>query len=286
MFLVDTLTKVLFFIFVVGSMLGIGLKITKDDLLAVVRDRSWLARVLVANFVLIPALGILVAKTLAAKPENELALILLACAPGGLGAIQFLTKTREEMTLAYAGGTAFLLTFLSVFISPLLAALALPEGLVLTVPYVGVIAVLSIVMLVPLALGMLVHQMAGAVGRKLAGPVALAATAAFVAGTIKTLALTKQAKSAVGTKVLIGIVLFIFVSMLIGWVFGGPKKGTRSVLATASSMRNAALCLAIAVRSFPDIAVVTPLVAFMAIMVPLNMLFMVIFKAVGKIQRH
>jgi hypothetical protein len=42
------------------------------------------------------------------------------------------------------------------------------------------------------------------------------------------------------------------------------------------------LALAIAIRSFDDLAVLTPLVAFMAVMVPANLLFMLIFKAVGK----
>ena len=76
---------------------------------------------------------------------------------------------------------------------------------------------------------------------------------------------------------LISIVVFILVSMFIGWVLGGPRRFTRPVLATISSMRNIALGLAIAIRSF-DMAVVAPLVAFAAIMVPLNLLYMIISK--------
>jgi len=70
--------------------------------------------------------------------------------------------------------------------------------------------------------------------------------------------------------------------MLIGWLLGGPRKFTRPILATSSSMRNIALALAIAIRSFDDPAVLTPLMAFMAVMVPANLLFTLIFKAVGK----
>jgi hypothetical protein len=47
-------------------------------------------------------------------------------------------------------------------------------------------------------------------------------------------------------------------------------------------MRNIALALAIALRSFDDLAVLTPLVAFMAIMVPMNLLFMIVMKVAGK----
>ena len=34
--------------------------------------------------------------------------------------------------------------------------------------------------------------------------------------------------------------------MLVGWILGGPRKSTRPVPATAGSIRNITLCLAIA----------------------------------------
>jgi bile acid:Na+ symporter, BASS family len=152
----------------------------------------------------------------------------------------------------------------------------------LAVPYGKAILFLSLFMLLPLVLGFLVQGTAGAAARRLAKPVALIGTLAFFGIIGKTLALSKTAKASVGKPGLIGMVLFILISMLIGWVLGGPRKFTRPVLATASSMRNAALSLAIAVRSFPDPAVLTPLVAFVFIMVPANLLYMVISKAAGK----
>jgi len=279
MFLMDTLTKALFYVFLAGSMLGIGLKVGKEELLTVVRDKDWLVRMFAANFLLIPAVGILAARALAMKPQNALALILLACAPGGMGALQFLTKKKDEAALAYGGGTTVLLSFLSIFLSPVLIALALPKGMTLTIPYGKAVLFVSLFMLLPLVLGILFH---GTALRKLAGPVALIGTLAFIGIVVKLLAVTKLAKGEVGKKGLIGIVLFILISMLIGWILGGPRKFTRPVLATSSSMRNAALGLAIAVRSFPDLAVLAPLVAFASIMVPVNLLFMVITKVGGK----
>ncbi len=281
MFLMDTLTKALFFIFLAGSMLGIGLKVGKDELLTVVRDKSWLGRMFVANFLLIPAVGVLAAKFLAVKPENALALIVLACAPGGMSALQFLSKKKEAAALAYGGGTTVLLSFLSIFISPFLITLAIPKGMTVTVPYGNAILFVSLFMLLPLALGGLIHGAAGGVANKLAGPVSLIATLAFIGAMVKLNTLTKWAKEAMGKRGLIAIAVFIIISMAIGWLLGGPRKFTRPVLATASSMRNIALCLAIAVRSF-DLAVLTPLVAFISIMVPLNLLYMLISKVAGK----
>jgi len=282
MFLMDPLTKALFYVFLVGSMLGIGLKIGKDELLTVIRDKSWLVRMFVANFILIPAVGILAAKLLPVKPENGLALIVLACAPGGMGALQYLSKKQEAAGLAYGGGTMVLLTFLSIFISPALIALAIPKELTLTVPYGGAVLFVALFMLLPLVLGTLVHGLAGPAARKLAGPISLIATLAFVGAMVKMLNVTKWAKGEMGKAGLLAILVFILISMLIGWLLGGPRKFTRPILATASSMRNIALALAIAIRSFDDLAVLTPLVAFMAIMVPMNLVYMLITKVAGK----
>jgi BASS family bile acid:Na+ symporter len=284
MFLMDTLTRTLFYVFLAGSMLGIGLKVGKDEILSVVRDKSWLVRIFIANFILIPAVGILAAKALAVKPENALALIVLACAPGGMSALQFLSKKKDAAALAYGAGTTALLSFLSIFLTPALIALALPKGMTLTVPYGKAVLFVSLFMLLPLLLGVLVHGAAGSAASRLAGPVSLIATLAFVGAMVKMLDFTKWAKGEVGAKALVAIVVFILISMLIGWILGGPRKFTRPVLATASSMRNMALGLAIAVRSF-DAAVMPALVAFVAIMVPMNLIFMLISKAAGKIRR-
>jgi bile acid:Na+ symporter, BASS family len=282
MFLMDSLTKALFYVFLAGSMLGIGLKAGKDEFLTVLRDKSWLVRMFIANFVLIPAVGILAAKLLPVKPENGLALIVLACAPGGMSAIQYLSKKQETAALAYGGGTTVLLTFLSIFISPALIALAIPKEMTLTVPYGRAVLFVALFMLLPLVLGMLVHGLAGPVAQKVAGPVSLIATLAFLGAMVKMLNVTKWAKGEMGKAGLLAILVFIFVSMLIGWLLGGPRKFTRPILATVSSMRNIALALAIAIRSFDDPAVLTPLVAFMAIMVPANLLAMLILKVAAK----
>ena len=69
------------------------------------------------------------------------------------------------------------------------------------------------------------------------------------------------------------MLLFIVLSMAAGWYMGGPTKETRPVLATVTGMRNVALCLLIALKTFPDPAVQTPLVAFSALMVPPSMLY-------------
>ena len=90
---------------------------------------------------------------------------------------------------------------------------------------------------------------------------------------ILTMAMKKQAVLAIGGSGMAAMLILILTSMVFGWVLGGPDRNNRRVLATGTSMRNAAICLLIAQKSFPDTGVDVVVVAFSALMVPPNMLF-------------
>ena len=53
----------------------------------------------------------------------------------------------------------------------------------------------------------------------------------------------KEAMNAVGKEALLYMLLFIVISMAVGWLMGGPAKETRPVLATVTGMRHVVLCL-------------------------------------------
>lgn len=108
-----------------------------------------------------------------------------------------------------------------------------------------------------------------------AKPLALCGTLAFMAVVALMLSQRRQAMGALKGVELAAMLGFILAVMAIGWLLGGPGKGTRAILATGSSMRNAALALMIAVNSFPDTNVDVAVIAFSGLMIPPNMLFTV-----------
>jgi len=65
------------FAFMTFSMLSIGLQTTTGDLRALVGTGRHLVRMLLANFILVPALGVLMAWTLIADPGVATAFLLL-----------------------------------------------------------------------------------------------------------------------------------------------------------------------------------------------------------------
>lgn len=278
MYVMDPLARSFFYIFIIASMLGVGLKVRGDEVLGALKSKGLMTRALLANFVIIPAFGILCARIIPMKPELAMTLVILACAPGGLSALQFLTKAKDEESLSFVGGIAIVISFLAIFISPAMMALALPQEMSLTTPYARAFVFLLVFLLVPLLLGVFMNQKARTIAPKLAKIIALIGTLAFVVVIVMTLSMTKEAKATVGKWGILGMLVFILFAMAVGWLMGGPRKETRPLLATASSMRFVALGLVISLRSYPEAGLEYPLVAFASLMIPANTILTVITK--------
>ena len=118
----DPVAEAFFIIFLVGSMAGIGMEVHRAQIAEVFRRKGLLLRSLVLNFILIPVFGVLLARTVTSDPAVATALVLFACAPGGLSAIQFSGKAKRAV--AYASALTLLLSFLALIVSPMLMTLA------------------------------------------------------------------------------------------------------------------------------------------------------------------
>jgi len=270
----DPAAKVATWTFLVGTMLSIGLKITPGDLLSALRQRSLMIRSLAVNFVIVPALGLLLVSVVPMSTDVAAGLLLMAAMPGGLNAIQFTSKAPGA--LSYAATLLFVLSLLAVLVSPALATWILPlQQSDLSLPLGRVIGVLLAAVVLPLAVGLGLHHWCGPIAGKLAKPLALVGTVAFVVAVVLLMGRRKEAMSSLTGAELGAMLGLILLSMIVGGLLGGPAMDTRRVLATATSMRNAALGLVVALNSFPDRQVDVAVIAFSALMVPPNMLFTV-----------
>ena len=269
--LLGPVETVLTILFLVSVMLEIGLEVTPEELGATARNKGLIARSLLANFVLVPILGLFLASLLPMPADLETGFLLLAAAPGALFATQFTRLMRGG--IPFAASLLFVLTLLSVAISPFIAWVMLPVNTSLALPYARVVRFLMLAVIVPWLAGEAIQQWQRSLARRLLQPARLCAAVSFVAVTILTLAVKSTATRRVGARGLIAMLLLALGSMAIGWILGGPKVENRRVLAIGTSMRNVALCLAIAFHNFPGRDVDVPVVAFSALIVPLNALF-------------
>ena len=143
----------------------------------------------------------------------------------------------------------------------------------MVIPYGSALLVFLVLLIVPLLAGMLWLAKMPGLAMKLSKVVALAGAVAFVAFMVATGSFRKAAAVEIGLTAVGTLLLFILLSMTVGWFMGGPTRETRQILATSTGMRNAILCIAIAESSSPGHAVLFPLIAFSLLMVPPNMLF-------------
>lgn len=257
--------------FVVLVMFSIGLRVRGGELLDVLRGRSILIRTLVANCVLIPAIGVLLVSILPLTRDALIGLLLLAAIPGTPIAMQF--TSRVESRLAFAAGMTAVLSLVSIIMTPL-AVQAFPEAARQTErPILSLITAIALYIALPLCVGLLVSSRAPHIARKVVVPLVILATVAFVFLMWETRLARRQALHAIaGRGTILAMVLLLLSSMLIGWMIGGDAD-TRRVLAISSSMRNVVIVLYISRYCFPETNVYMIPIVYLSIMVPANMLF-------------
>ena len=119
----------------------------------------------------------------------------------------------------------------------------------------------------PLLAGCYIQKQYPQLSERIRKPVVIISNVAFVALILLTMAVKKGALKEIGWHTVAALLVLIVGSMIIGWLLGGPEKGMRRVAAANTSMRNAALCLMLAVAGLPERNVDLVVLAFMALMV-------------------
>jgi len=268
--------------FLVSVMISVGLEVTLGQYVAALRDKRLLFGALFANFVVVPLLGLLIAKVLPMPANIETGFLLLAAAPGALFAINFTRNMRDNVPVAAA--LLFLLTILSLLFTPPLARYLLNLDHALTLRYDRAIWALFLYILLPMLVGLTLNRWAHSVAVRLRKPMSICASVCFVLQIVLTGSLKSAAVKQVGINGLFAMLILVIISMVAGWLLGGPDDGTRRVLTINTSLRNVALCLAIASRSFPDADVDVGVIAFSTLMLPPNAVFT--FYHVRKMKRR
>lgn len=258
------LSKFLAIAFLVCMSLSLGLEIKRREFMGLLGDKGLLLRALVVNIVLVPLLGVTLVWIWPMPRDFEIALLLLAAAPGAPSAIKYTRNEREDAP--FAAGLAMLLICTAIVFTPVLAEIILPLEARVTIPYDQIATVLLLYILVPGAIGFTLQRWpeeSAVLGRLSL----ISARLFFAAWMLITFFEQSKATSRMGVRTLAAMLCLIAGSLILGWLMGGPRQENRRILASATSMRNAALCAAIAVRSFPGTDVDVALVAFTSLMV-------------------
>jgi len=257
-----TVVRILTTAALAGLLFEIGLRLSPRELWHSLRDRALLGRVLVLNFVVVPALALVLMRLLAVPRDPSVAILLLAAAPFAPVVPIFTKMIRGDLALA-ASLTA-LFPFVSAFFTPLVCAVGIrfvPGAGELSFNFAIILLVLLATITLPLAAGVAVNHWWPALGRRLQKPVEVVADAAgalslgFVAWT------EWNSIMQTGWKPLLAMALLGEASLVLGYVSGSGGKGMRRVTAFGASNRNIALAILVAIDSFAGTPILPQVVA-------------------------
>jgi BASS family bile acid:Na+ symporter len=267
----------LFDAFVILVMISIGLRVRGSELMEIVRGRSILIRTLLANCVLIPAIGFLLVHIFHLTRDATIGLLLLAAIPGTPIAMQF--TSRVERRLAFAAGMTAVLSLVSIVVTPLAVEVFPQAARQNERPILSLVGAIFLYIALPLCAGLWIGRRLPQIARRMVLPLVILATLTFMFVMWETRLIRRQALHAIaGHGTILAMVLLLISSFLIGWMIGGDAD-TRRVLATSTSMRNVVIVLYIARFCFPGTNVYMVPIVYLSMMVPANMLFYLSFAA-------
>jgi BASS family bile acid:Na+ symporter len=275
--------KIAAIVMLVSMMLNAGLEINVEHLLAALKNYGLLARALLANFIVIPIFGVLIARAFHLDEYVAIGFVLMALAPG----VPFLVRAAGRTpggSLGFAAALAFIMPALSIVTIPLSARFIFAAGLIAPadvaghVPFGRIAVTLVGFQLVPLLAGLLIANRAPKLAAKLRRPLLLLFVVAVVALlVILGPTLVKAVASVYGSRGMWAILVLVLLSVGTGWILGGPAIQSRRTLSIATMLRNIGTCAVVATATFPKTLVAPTVLTYFIIQFLISLIFRVYF---------
>ena len=268
-------TSVVTLIFVLSSMLGMGLGLTVSQIITPLRNARLVVLSLLANFVLMPLAALGLAALLRLDPPLGVGLLLLGTAAGA----PFLPKLAQlaKGNLAFGVGLMALQMVVTVVYLPVVLPVLLPG---VSVNPAKIASSLFLLMLLPLAGGLAAKAWFAVVAARTKPLLDKISNLSLILLVLLiTAANIKNVLAVFGTRGILAGLLLIAVGFGVGWLLGGPATDTRPVLALGTAQRNIAAALVVGGQSFsdPKVVVMVIVVAIVGLLV-----LMPLSKALGR----
>ncbi|HVR45432.1 MAG TPA: hypothetical protein VMT95_02135 [Candidatus Binatia bacterium] len=240
--------KIVAIVLLVSLMLHTGLQVNIAHLKTVLRDYGLLGRAFLANFIIVPLLGVLFVRIVFHLSEPIATGVLLMAISPGVPFVVMSGGRRKGGSLGFAVALAFLLPALSVITVPITARLVLPGS---AISANSVILSLVLFQLVPLLIGMLVSARAPQVAARLLRPLLIIVLVVVIALLV---VLGEPIARAIGTVYgslgMLAAACIVLLSLVTGWVLGGRERAYRRTLSVGTALRNIGLAALLATSVF------------------------------------
>ena len=252
-------------VFVLSSMLAMGLGLKVAQITAPLRNLRLVAMSLLANFAVMPLGAIVLARVLRLDEPLGVGLLLLGVAAGA----PFLPKLAQiaKGNLAFAVALMVLLMVITVGYLPLVLPILLPG---VSVNPAKIARSLVLLMLLPLAGALAVNAKLPAAAAR-AKPLfdRLSSLGLVLVVLLLVVVNFNDVLSVFGTRAILAGLLFIALGYVVGWALGGPGSDTRPVLGLGTAQRNIAAGLVVGSQSFsnPRVVVMVVVVAMVSLLI-------------------
>ncbi len=234
-------------VFVVGSMLSMGLSLTIKQIVEPLKNVRLVIFSVLANFVVIPAFIYAMLLFLPVSEGERIGLILLSLSAGA----PFLPKLAEiaKGNIAFSIGLMLLLMVVTIFFLPFVLPLLLSGA---TVSSWAIAKSLIVMMLLPLIIALWIRaKFEKAAGRM--QPIFTQLTnIALLLITVTLLIINFQSMIDMIGPGIIGIILLLVAALAFGYLMGGSSLDTRVVLSLGTAQRNISAAILVAAQNFTD----------------------------------
>ena len=246
--LLPQIERVSLIVFLVSSMLALGLTLSLSAIIAPLRDVRIVLLALGLNFIIAPAFAWLLTVVIPLDRGYAIGLLLLGGAAGAPFLPQVVGAARGDLAL-----TAALVGLLTVG-----TILFLPFALPLMVPGLQadpwtIARPLMLLILLPLCVGMFVKSRAATFAMRAAPVLGKVGHASLLLVFVLLIALNVRVLiSVAGHGALLVALLYFAALFIIGWGLGGSKPEVRGVMGLATAGRNFGAAIVPAANSFSD----------------------------------
>jgi predicted Na+-dependent transporter len=250
--------------FVVGSMLATGLSLTVAQIIQPLKNVRLVILALLANFVLVPLLAYGITLVIPLDQPLQIGLIVLSTVAGAPFLVKEVQAAQGDLSLGV--GLMFLLMVVTIFYVPIILPLLLPGA---AVNGWDIAKSLIMTMLIPIVLGLMYrsHSPEGAqhwapVMNKVSGVALLLLLVTGLGLNVSNII------DLIGSNGFLALLIFVVVSLLIGFVMGGRDPAVRSVLGLGTAQRNVAAAILVTSINFSG-TMTLPFVLVASIILPL-----------------
>ena len=243
-------------------MLGMGLGLTLNDFKRVFVEPKAVILGLIAQLIVLPLIGFLLAMIFPLSPELAVGVMIIAACPGG--------PTSNMVTYLVKGNVALSITLtamsslITVFTIPLVVNLAMQnfmgEAAALQLPFLKTVIQIAVITFIPVTIGMLIHNYTPQVAAKLEKSVKWFSL--FFLGLIIAGLLLKERDNVLGFFFQVGGVTLTLnlLTMALGYaiaILGKLDQSSAKAITVEVGIQNGTLAIAVATTllNSPDMAI-------------------------------